>query len=105
MESRIEELEVSLRIAEARAEIAIDLVRRLTRNLGLAELISWTDYDLIAECRGSFDTDDPARDFAMLDLVTTDDEDMGEAHRRDMLARERLRADLLEQIRHDRAPS
>lgn len=107
MESRVEELEVDLRIANARAEIAIALVRELTKQLALSGVITWNDDDLVREFGKGFDVEDAARDFAMLDVpVAGDPEEMiGEAYSRDMQMRRRLRAEILAQVRHDRNPS
>ena len=107
MESRIEELEVAVRIAEAKADVAISLVRLLITELGRSEVVSWSDGDLVRELINGFQEDDPARDHALLDILPADEpsETPDNAYNRDLRSRRVLRAKVLDQIRHERNPS
>lgn len=114
MESRIEELEVSLRAAEARAEMAVNLALYLCDQLAGAGVITWGADDLKRQflIDRDFDISDPAMEFARLDLEEVEPGDEGASigqgadlavhHIRE---RERMKAKIADQIKHDRDPS
>jgi hypothetical protein len=107
MERTMEDLEVDLRIANARAEVAIGLVRTLVREL--SGIVSWNEDDLFRSYLDSFDDEDPARDYACLDFVRfhggDDGVNPGEAYGADLRRREVLDHKIRKQIRQDRASS
>lgn len=109
VESRIEELEVDLRIANARAELAIKLVSYLCDELGRSGVISWGADDLKRQflTDTDMDVDDHPVEFARLDIEPgAVESDMAEAVDEVIAynrAAARLRKAILEQIRHERS--
>lgn len=108
MERSIEDLEVDLRIANARAEVAIDLVRALVREL--SGIISWSEEDLFRSYLDSQGPEeDPARDYACLDFIrfhgVQDGTSPGKAYGADLRRREVLDHEIRKQIRQRRTSS
>ncbi len=68
LENRIDEMEVRMHIAEARAMIATDLLRFLVDQLSLSGVINWTASDLIREFLETENFDGSASKIARMDL-------------------------------------
>lgn len=99
MDNSTENLEVDLRIANARAEVAIGLVRTLIREL--SDVVDWSENDLFRSYWHSFDDEDPARDIVLLEMgiisAVGDEANPGEANE----AYHRKRKRLVHQIRKE----
>ena len=106
LEKDLRELEIDVRIANARAELALGLLRALIRELS-GGIVSWDERDLFRSYRETVSLDDPAERFAHLDIVGHDADELGAggAYLADIEARRRLRDEIWDQIRHERDPS
>lgn len=109
MESRIEELEVDLRIANAKADLALRMVRYLTDELGRSGVINWDANTLFSQFLNdhAMDVDDPPVEIARLEIQPTADDgsEIGDAIDQmvaDTKTVARLKREILEQIRHER---
>lgn len=106
MEKSLEDLEVEIKIANARSQVAIDLIRTMIREL--SGVVDWNERDLFGSYFDTQGSDaDPARDYACLEIFSyfrhTDDMRPGESYAMDMRERERLDHQIRKQIRHDQA--
>lgn len=112
MEKRIEELEIGLRVAEARAELLLEVVSYLCDQLAASDVIRWDSGDLKRQFLSDkdFDIADHAMAFARLDLADDGDEssEFAEAvsqHIGNVKLRMALREKIAAEIRHERTPS
>lgn len=105
MDNRLIELECDVRIAQARADLAITLLRALVRELS-GGVVDWNEADLFRSTLPGVG-DDPAARLACLDLINFGDEELrpGRAYIADQQRREMLRDELWEKVRHDRSLS
>jgi uncharacterized protein YejL (UPF0352 family) len=99
-----DELEADLRIADARAALALMIARNLVTALFRAGVSRATIKDLAKDAFSEAEMDDPAMEIALLDL---EGEPGGRGEttarmRRHHDTKVRCRARLLEQVRHDR---
>lgn len=110
MENRIVELEVGLRIAEARADLAFSLIDFLCDQLAGSGVINWTSSDLKRQylIEKDFDIADLGMEFARLDLDESNSDDFGDAvklHVAHTKMRMALREKIAHEITHERDPS
>lgn len=105
MEKRIEELEVRLRIAEAKADLAIKMVAFLCDELGRSGVIAWGANDLKRLFLDHTDYKGAAAELARLEIVPSPDEstsgEVGAADIRRFKTEVRLREQILIQIRRE----
>jgi hypothetical protein len=101
LETKLEEIEVDLRIANARAELAIGLIRTMIDQL--QGIISWSPNDLFQQHFEKVDFSDPATAFACIEYVGGGHEEvpLGQAYEEDLHQRVELRKRILSRIRHE----
>ena len=104
MEKSMEDLEVDIRIANARAEVAIGLVRTLIQEL--SGVVDWSEQDLFRSYWHSFDDNDPARDIVLLEMgiisAYGDEANPGEAAGAYHRKRERLEHEVRKELKQQR---
>lgn len=110
MERRIEELEIDLRVAEAKADLAIRLVRYLCDELGRSSAVNWDADDLFRQFLNDVDFEGPEEELARNAILPSPDEaEFNEATRQAFAIitdASQLREKIRTRIRHEwRTPS
>lgn len=107
MESRVEQLEVDLYVAEAKADLAIRLIRYLADELSRSSISNWDSDDLFRQFLDDVDYIDPGEEIARLSIMPNPDEaTMAEgvmAAEYFLRTQTRLRNEIRDRIRQERA--
>jgi hypothetical protein len=110
VEKTIEELQIDLRIAEAKIDLLFKYLGYLTDELNRSDVIEWNQNHLRRQFLGDFDYSSPGEEVARMELEVTDEDSIGVTMTKAMdeaLAKTRrlhdLREEIAKQIRHGEA--